>query len=53
MSSSFGADYSWGRGVPPVAPEVINIVLLQRRSCTQDDPPDHVYAMEVFGGSKT
>ena len=42
----------WG-DVPPVAPEVINILLFQRSRQLQDAPPDHVNAIEVFGGSNS
>jgi len=40
--------YGKGGAVPPVSPEVIHILLLQRSSRLPDGPSEHVFAMEFF-----
>jgi len=41
-----------GRALPPVAPEVIQILLLQRSYQWRDDPTDHVIASKISVGGR-
>jgi len=49
LFSSSGAEKLGGSALPPVAPEVIHILLLQRSNRLPDAPAEHVIGSEVSG----